>query len=484
MDVRNKPTLKAPTTAGTQSSVVQKGPSTAQAPATTPQQAPSVEKKQPVQQPAALVEQQGPGTVDARKSYAGTKLTSQTQHAPAPTSKRLFLRFESENVGHAKKFTPALQAIAKQATEPPPPGTTLLRFEPGKAALIGLPGDFVVGYKDGKLADKFDAKAIPRQPNLTKEERAWETRFAEKFAADPKGTVAEFAAHVGDSHIYEVDMAKRCFSEWGTAKAPANDAEKRVRAEANTALHATAVTIAKAAFLKRLDELQKLPDDHPEKTVLVTSGGCAAGKGSLTDMLKVRQPDLKFGATWDAAGEGDALENKWIMQEANKRGIHVLFGYVHNNPLEQFKGVIGRAEKQGRMVDVMTYAHSYTEGARNMKAFVTSPEFQKAREKDLVSVFSLDPGKFNPASLTDKTQAAYPEAQVLPQRDGIPAIPILYDPPRVLGRALELMEEARAAGKLPDHMVTGALAGMARRWPELAKKYLPELKTILPGAAQ
>jgi len=444
------------------------------------------EKQVPVSQAPAVVEKGAPaGVPDARKAYAGSTTTQTTQNTPSVGAKNLFLRFDMSIGSPAlKRLAGPLKEIARQDTAPPPPGTTQVKFETAKGALIGLPGAEVTGYKDGKIAEKFDATAIPRQPNLTAEERAWETSFSNKFAQNPRATVAEYEAHVGDKHIFEVDLAKRCFPDWGQASKPANDGEKRIRAEANTALHATAVGIAKAAFLKRLDEMALMPADAPERQVLVTSGGCAAGKGSLTDLLKVNSPDLTFGATWDAAGEGDALENRWILQEASKRGIPVMFGYVHNNPMEQFKSVLGRAGSQGRMVDLMTFTNSYVEGARNMKDFVASPEFRAAREKGLASSFSLFPGKFNVESIKDKTQAPYPEMKVLPSKDGIPSIPPMPESGKIMQRALELIDEASSAGNLPSHLVTGALAGMARRWPDLAAQHVPELKGILNGARQ
>jgi hypothetical protein len=150
------------------------------------------------------------------------------------------------------------------------------------------------------------------------------------------------------------------------------------RAKHNVLLHQGANAIAKKAFLMHLDELAKLEKDDPKRSVLVTSGGCGSGKGFSVKNGPGPIKELKdtVGAIWDAAGEQNATENPWIMEECKKRGLKPTYVYVDADPMRQWTskdgGVVQRAndrEGEGRMVDARLFADSYALGAKNFSAF-------------------------------------------------------------------------------------------------------------------
>ena len=75
------------------------------------------------------------------------------------------------------------------------------------------------------------------------------------------------------------------------------------------------------------------------------------------------------------AGDQNASENPWILEEARKRGLKVTYAFVSADPKVAWahpeRGVVHRAHdpKDGRMVDAAVFADSYVVGARNHHAF-------------------------------------------------------------------------------------------------------------------
>lgn len=224
--------------------------------------------------------------------------------------------------------------------------------------------------------------AIPRLPNLDSRERELEVKFNTELESRTDEMVGDiYERSKQNNYIFETDAAKSLMSEWSRPDLPPDEEVRdesgkvvgtklhperfAFRARYNTPLHQAANAVTKKAFLKRLDEIAQMPED--KRRILVTSGGCAAGKGGA---LKA-DPTLAQGvaATWDAAGEQNATENPWLMSECEKRGIRPTFLFVHADPDESFKGAIERAKKQGRMVDARVFADSYAEGAKNFASF-------------------------------------------------------------------------------------------------------------------
>jgi hypothetical protein len=247
------------------------------------------------------------------------------------------------------------------------------------AARVGVPG----------MESPPPPKTIGRLPNLTEKERAAESRFADAFLADPDGVVAKYRAaqnhvvgekngkpvyEIGDApHIYGTDDVKALSLDYNPPGA-SEEESKAAKGIYNVALHQTANAIAKRAFLQKLTELAQGPEE--KRTVLVTSGGVASGKGyALKNIPETAGMLDAAGAVWDAAGEQNATENPWVLDECRKRGIKTIFAFIHADPVSTWEnpegGVVERAGKIGRMVSANLFADSYAIGARNFQAFMS-----------------------------------------------------------------------------------------------------------------
>jgi hypothetical protein len=101
------------------------------------------------------------------------------------------------------------------------------------------------------------------------------------------------------------------------------------------------------------------------------------------------------GAVWDAAGEQNATENPWILEECKKRGLKPTFLFVDADPKRQWAhkklGVVQRAadpQGEGRMVDARLFADSYALGGKNFKAF--HDQHKDSKDADFVFINTWD----------------------------------------------------------------------------------------------
>lgn len=260
-------------------------------------------------------------------------------------------------------------AITKEPHTPPPPGNA---YQPdvekaGKsgvtiAARVGVPAMTVP-----------PPPSIPRLPNLTPYERAVEGGFIEHYEHDPDKVAGDFTNLVkgmtkpGEPPTFGTDDAKALSDVW---RHPDAAQQSENRSTLNNALHQTANAIAKRAFLQHLNTLK------PGDEVLVTVGGCGAGKGyALKNVPEALAMKQGAKAVWDSAGDQNATENPWVQRECEKRGLKANYVYVHTDPYKQWddpnKGVVKRAgdPADGRMVDAKVFADSYAIGAKNHQAF-------------------------------------------------------------------------------------------------------------------
>jgi HK97 family phage portal protein len=211
---------------------------------------------------------------------------------------------------------------------------------------------------------------IGRIPNLAPYEREVEQSFIAHFESDPDAVSSRFLSLVtkqGEPPTFGTDDAK-CLTDVWSDEDPNERAQNR--ATLNTCLHQTANAIAKRAFVQHLDTLKEGDE------IMVTVGGCGAGKGfALKNVPQALEAKNRAKAVWDSAGDQNATENPWILAEAASRGLKVNFVYVHADPKVQWadpnRGVIKRASdpKDGRMVDAKVFADSYAIGAKNHHAF-------------------------------------------------------------------------------------------------------------------
>lgn len=215
---------------------------------------------------------------------------------------------------------------------------------------------------------------INRLPNLNDKERSAESRFASAYEKDPDGMAKEYRARlaqgeIGDGpNVFATDDAKLLSPDYNPSGS--DDEVKEARALYNAAVHQTANAMAKRAFIQHLEENA----GGENKTILVTAGGVAAGKGfALNSIEESNSLSKKVTAVWDTAGEQNSTELPWVQQEADRLGYKVTYAYVDADPDETWanpkRGVIERAAKKGRMVDAKLFAESYELGAKNFKAF-------------------------------------------------------------------------------------------------------------------
>ena len=239
---------------------------------------------------------------------------------------------------------------------------------------------------------------LPRLSGLHEDEKKYEERMNGAFEEDPDGAAKAFLeAAEKNNWVFETDAAKNLLPEWSRpdlgpdGKPPVHPERAEFRGKYNAVLHQAANAIAKRAFISRLDEIAKMPED--KRRILVTSGGVAAGKGSAL----AAQPDLakSVAATWDAAGEQNATENEWLLEECKKRGIRPTFIFVHADPEQSWPGVVERAKGIGRMVDAQLFADSYAVGARNFAAF------HEKHKDEGDFVFGVFQGRGKPAKIVD-----------------------------------------------------------------------------------
>lgn len=323
-----------------------------------------------------------------------------------------------------------MAGITAEPTAPPPEGAPVLNPNPphdaqgrSKAARVGLCGTCTA-----------PPAKVPRLPNLTPDERAAESRFADAYEKDPDAVVKAYrdklaSRELGDApNVFATDDVKLLSPDYNPEGT--KDEVMEGRARYNTATHQTANAVAKRAFTQRLDELAKLPKDDPQRTVLVTSGGVASGKGYCLGNVKEASDVVKTaGAVWDAAGEQNATENPWVRDELKKRGLKGVFAFVDSDPDTRWEnpklGVVERAKKIGRMVDARLFADSYADGAKNFDAF----QKDTADDPDIQTLVLSS--RTNPPSRTEHiskeslgldADKIYAHAsQVIDARDDLPA---------------------------------------------------------------
>lgn len=275
-------------------------------------------------------------------------------------------------------------------------------------------------------------------PNLNEREREVEIEFMSRFNDDPDGVASTFRESVVNGKpppTFGTDDAKALSPAWVD-----KDQETRAanRATLNTALHQTANAVAKRAFVQHLDTLK------PGDEILVTVGGCGAGKGyAIKNNPEVLAMKDRAAAVWDSAGDQNATENPWILQEAEARGLRVNYVYVHADPRPTWadpnRGVVQRASnpEDGRMVDARVFADSYAIGSRNHHAF-----HQANLDNPNVSFRFIDNTGPKPAMI-----------------DGVPESARNIDRDELAGFAERTVREAQ----VPQRVKDGALVG-GRIW--------------------
>jgi hypothetical protein len=223
------------------------------------------------------------------------------------------------------------------------------------------------------------------------------------------------------------------------------------RAETNVAVHNTANAIAKRAFVDYLDQIAPLLEPE-DKVIVVTSGGAAA--------------------IWDAAGEANATENPWVLEEARKRGFSTVFTFVDADPDEVWadpkRGVIERATKKGRMVTARLFAESYTYGAKNFA------EFAKQHENDAdVRIVYFDNARKTPEGKPDKPVKVA----------SMPKSALSRTVKTILPKADNELEKLFRGGKVSASIYLGG-ANHKRIWKTAPRAFFERMRSIFERSFQ
>lgn len=372
---------------------------------------------------AAIVHGAGPIGAKLKKGidYIDNKLYERIGDEPAPAIKSKLRQGTSNDpiapIPAKKTYNPNVDAKDNE-------GIT-------KAARVGVPALSVP-----------PPPALKSLPNLTPREREVEQKFIAAVNKDPDGMARKFREIVekgtkpGDPPTFGTDDAKVLHPAWHDDNLSPQERSQN-RATLNTPLHQAANAIAKRAFIQHLDTLK------PGDEVLVTVGGCGAGKGyALKNVPEALAMKQRSKAVWDSAGDQNATENSWLRKELKKRKLKGNFLFVHADPFQQWadpvKGVVKRAADptDGRMVDAKVFADSYAIGARNHQKFYNKYK----NSKDLVFFFIDNTGK----------------PRAIP---GIPAQALSLDRKALARYAIEKVMESDA----PAHVKRGATMG-TRIW--------------------
>lgn len=293
-----------------------------------------------------------------------------------------------------------------------------------KAAIVGVAGS--------EIPEK-----VPRLEGLDENQQAIESQFAELWEDRNKreraiSILREKFRNSDGSMTIETDAVKELDSRWGSKERIKELQEKRknktisdaeykelrqyleFQQQNNTVLHQTANALAKETLRR---EIESRKANGEEVNLMVTSGGCAVGKGfglepngrkairdntsdkSLVSDYERRTTPNRNMIIWDSAGDQNATELPWV---ASQNVDHVTFVHTVGNGAKNASntksGLVQRAVDKGRMVDANVFSQSYWIGNYNFQVFYdnnsSNPKF---------SFFKVEnPGKGNgPTKLID-----------------------------------------------------------------------------------
>ena len=268
-----------------------------------------------------------------------------------------------------------------------------------KDSRVGVPGDM----------DPSDIKTVPRLAQNPKQAKI-ENEFAKNW--EDEGKREEALKKISEMEPFkfgtvETDAIKQLDANWGDdgrlkelqkkkEAGDISDSENKelngyltYRQENNTLLHQTANVLAKEMLKRKLMA-------NPDAILLVTSGGCASGKGFFlenTDAIgkevdrpwgKLKIEDMTNGSAkklidgvlgnknlvvWDAAGDQNSSELNWLANFGRNMTVVHTVGDAQANAANIKSGLVSRALQKGRMVDTTVYAESYSKGNENTSKF-------------------------------------------------------------------------------------------------------------------
>ena len=298
-----------------------------------------------------------------------------------------------------------------------------------KAAIVGVAGN--------EIPEK-----VPRLDGLDENQRAIEGQFAELWEDRNKRERAidilrEKFRNSDGSMTIETDAVKELDSRWGNKKRikelkakqkdgtiSASEADElkgylSFQQKNNTILHQTANVLAKETLRR---EIESRKANGEKVNLMVTSGGCAVGKGfgleemgrnairqntkdkSLVDRYNRETTPNRNMIIWDSAGDQNATELPWV---ASQNVDHVTFVHTVGNGAKNASnaksGLVQRAVDKGRMVDANVFSQSYWIGNYNFQVF-----YDNNNSNPKFSFFKVEnPGKGNgPTKLVDPSSTS------------------------------------------------------------------------------
>ena len=286
---------------------------------------------------------------------------------------------------------------------------------------VETPKDFqnkAITGVDGNESYGTGLRKIPRMSNLTAEQARLENKICECYenpekleeSMDKYVKMAEDLVKSGgkDRLTFETDAVKQVLPGWGDdstlakldldRKNPDKSDKERATAQReydkimetrqalNSVYHQTANAICKAAFER---EAAKYADKGEGMNIVVTSGGCGAGKGFGQGMLAKGDANVFNGESsvvkdfserykntamvWDSAGDQCSSELYWLKSVAKNNNLKMVVLQTNNNNPDMYSAMaaqqIGRAKKEGRMVASKVSADSYVVGNKNVSNF-------------------------------------------------------------------------------------------------------------------
>lgn len=298
-----------------------------------------------------------------------------------------------------------------------------------KAAIVGVAGD--------EIPEK-----VPRLDGLDENQQAIESQFAELWEDRNKreraiAILREKFRNPDGSMTIETDAVKELDSRWGSKERIKKLQDNRksgtisaaeldelnnylsFQQRNNTVLHQTANVLAKETLRR---EIESRKANGEEVNLMVTSGGCAVGKGfglepngrkairentsdkSLVSDYERRTTPNRNMIIWDSAGDQNATELPWV---ASQNVDHVTFVHTVENGAKNASnaksGLVQRAVDKGRMVDANVYSQSYWIGNYNFQVF-----YDNNNSNPKFSFFKVEnPGKGNgPTKLVDPSSTS------------------------------------------------------------------------------
>ena len=204
-----------------------------------------------------------------------------------------------------------------------------------------------------KAEAKAEPAKIPRAKDLTAEERAVESRFADYLANNTDEAIARYQKEFGK--IINTDNARELSEDYAASK----DSRSRLSA----AVHEPASWLTKEIYRR---ELAKQPTEGEKPVVLFTAGGTGAGKSSamkeaLGDAVNASQ------IIYDTnLNDIESARNK--IDQAIAAGKGVVIAYVHRHPVEALaSGSLPRAMRMGRTVPMSAHLSTHKGAAETVQ---------------------------------------------------------------------------------------------------------------------